>query len=459
MALPTVAINSTGSDIGASGAGPSVALTGTLAATHTNTTVNITDGADLSGVAVDGSAALWVSSSSGRQWSGITGISGSVGAWTVTVADAYANTESGKTWGIGGKRATLAGSIQLGLDVRAGWTIDVQTNQTLTANFSFRPNAVQGTTTTFKSSVGSATAGTGVQISTATNSIYGLDVQNGNCINVRNIYFKCTAGTPGSGVGPVFNAGSVTNIAIYGCVFDGWLYAVRGEDPGGNVQTVGLIVAGCEIKSCTTGGILVGNKGAIVEGNYIHGNTGNAVDVSCSQTPAPMSFIKNVVTANAGVGLRLVSNSGNMAIIARNNTVGNNTGAGSYGIFLHQNGSGTSFDVRDNVSYGNTAADIQVDTSLIDASVIDYNFYGTTGGSYVAGANDVTLSASPWTSSSDFGLNSTAGGGAACKGLASVPPNASANTAGDPGAIPSGSGGATPAAVFPVPTGKTTGFF
>src|SRR6478752_5150421 len=124
MALPTVVINSAGSDSAASGAGPSTALTGSLAATAASTTVNITDVVNLSGVAVDGSAALWVSSSSGRQWSKITAISGSSGAWVVTVANAYANTESGRTWGIGGKRATCAGSPQLFVDWGLGWIID-----------------------------------------------------------------------------------------------------------------------------------------------------------------------------------------------------------------------------------------------------------------------------------------------------------------------------------------------
>src|SRR5262245_57151438 len=74
MSLPIIQINnSTGSDTAASGAGPATALTGTLAATHANTTANITDAVDLSGVATDGSAALWVLSSSGRQFSKIRG--------------------------------------------------------------------------------------------------------------------------------------------------------------------------------------------------------------------------------------------------------------------------------------------------------------------------------------------------------------------------------------------------
>src|SRR3954470_959504 len=103
MALPTIAINSgTGSDTAASGAGPATALSGTGAATAASTTVTLlTDNPDLSGVATDGSAVIWVGSSSGRQFAKITGVNNTAGVKTVTVSDAFANTESGKNWGIG----------------------------------------------------------------------------------------------------------------------------------------------------------------------------------------------------------------------------------------------------------------------------------------------------------------------------------------------------------------------
>jgi hypothetical protein len=60
---------------------------------------------------------------------------------------------------------------------------------------------------------------------------------------------------------------------------------------------------------------------------------------------------------------------------------------------------------------------------------------------FSAGTGAITLTGSPYVSSSDFGLNSTAGAGAACKAVALAIPNATANTAGDIGAVPSGGGG------------------
>lgn len=133
---PTVQLNnSTGSDTLASGAGPGTAKTGTAAATHTNTTVNITDAVDLSGVLLDGSAVLCVQSSSGRQFSRIANVSGTSGAWVVTTQDAYANTESGRSWAIGGTLASIGATHALNLwnDARAGWTLTLNADDSIGA--------------------------------------------------------------------------------------------------------------------------------------------------------------------------------------------------------------------------------------------------------------------------------------------------------------------------------------
>ena len=445
MALPTVVINSSGSDTAASGAGPTTALSGTAAATASSTTVTLSvDAPDLSGVATDGSAVIWVGSSSGRQFAKITATDNILK--TVTVSDAYDNTESGKNWGIGGKRATLNGSLQLGPDCRAGWTIDLQTNDTLTANFNLKPNAVAGTQTTFKSTTGSAVAGTGVQLSTSTNSVWGVDTQNANNIQIRNIYFKSTAGTPGDGIGPAGSGGSASDVAISGCVIDGFRNGITGEDNGNNVQTVGLVINGCEVKNCTGRGVWVRQKGATLTYNFIHNNTGRGGDVANGQGVSAMSFCFNVFDNNGnsggtGSGLQVQSNQNTYCTIL-NNAFSNNTGTNGHGLYLNTT-TPSSFVVRNNISYGNNgtnAVDVNADSNLINAGVFDYNAYGTSSGSWVTGANDVTLTANPFISSTDWGLNSTGGGGAACKAVGANAPNASANAAPDLGPIPSGGG-------------------
>lgn len=135
MAVPTILIdNSSGSDTAASGAGPATALHGTGAATTASgSTVDLSaDSPNLSGVATDGSALLWVQSSSGRQASPITAVNNTTKV--VTVSDTYANTESGKTWAIGGKRATLddAGFRQIVKDRSGGGRFRLQIRERTT---------------------------------------------------------------------------------------------------------------------------------------------------------------------------------------------------------------------------------------------------------------------------------------------------------------------------------------
>ncbi len=129
MAYPNIVFNnSTGSDTQASGAGPTTAVFGTGASLSASTSVNLSaDSPDLSGVATDGSAVLWVLTSSGREFSKITGVDN--GTKIVTVETTYSVTESGRTWAIGGKRSTLHNADSLKLfttDARPTWRVEIQ---------------------------------------------------------------------------------------------------------------------------------------------------------------------------------------------------------------------------------------------------------------------------------------------------------------------------------------------
>lgn len=145
---PDIRFNSsTGSDTAASGAGPSVAVTGTAAA-HTNgvasTTITLTNSPDLSGVATDGSAAIWLNTTSGRQWSKITAKDDT--AKTVTVENSFTIASgSAVNYAIGGKRATFNETNSRKLftsDVGTYWTITTETDQSLTSSIActFNPS-------------------------------------------------------------------------------------------------------------------------------------------------------------------------------------------------------------------------------------------------------------------------------------------------------------------------------
>jgi len=446
VAFPTIAINSgSGSDTAASGAGPSTALSGSLAATHTNTTVNITDAVNLSGVAVDGSAVLWVNSSSGRQFSAITAISGSSGAWVVTVGTAYANTESGKSWGIGGKRATLTGSVRLPSDVLGGWTVDIQTGETITASLLWTPTTVAGSPFILTSTTGSTSSRT--KITTATASVNLCQVQGSNA-QVSNLWFDSTSGTPGRGI-TCSAGGNLINVTITNCKVSGCSYGVDGSNSSLN-QIQKCTIQGCEFLSCTNQGVIFSGgassdmvisqciiKGCTKEGLYLDTNLIMSVD-GC--------IIDSCNSGSAGKGgVYFKSTNSNKNCKFSHNDFTNNTGPGL--VLESTTAENGSVQVTDNIFYGNSTYGVDAGaTPVIDALINHHNAYGsnTTAArrGIGAGTGDVTLTVSPFNSSSDWGLNATAGGGAACKGAGSSVPNASANTAPDIGAIPSGGGSA-----------------
>ena len=137
MALPVILVNSaTGSDSAASGAGPATALTGSSASTSGTGLVVTLDGSpNLSGVATDGSHVIYLndSTANARNFGKITAADNT--AKTVTVSDAFGLSLSGKSWAIGGVRASINanGSEKLWStsgstagDVMPGWTVRMQ---------------------------------------------------------------------------------------------------------------------------------------------------------------------------------------------------------------------------------------------------------------------------------------------------------------------------------------------
>src|SRR5262245_38170373 len=109
MPLPTILVDSTtGSDTAASGAGPATALTGSAASTSADgLTVTLDGSPDLTNVATDGSHAVFLNDSTAgaRNFGKITAKDNV--AKTVTVTNAFGASLSGKSWAIGGKRASI----------------------------------------------------------------------------------------------------------------------------------------------------------------------------------------------------------------------------------------------------------------------------------------------------------------------------------------------------------------
>lgn len=415
MATPTIAIhNGTGSDTLASGAGPSTAVTGTAATTNTNTTVNIADAVALGGVATDGSAALWVNTTSGRQWSAITAISGSSGAWVVTVATAYTVTGSGRTWAIGGKRQTVDNSRQLFKDALAAWIIDLQqtgTDYTITASSLALNVNTAGAPITFTS-----TSGTRPVLSTSVSALVGMvDIASSTNLVISNLSLKYT-GSGGTVRGIVPNTASAANVTIHNCVIDGFYNGIDGQNSTYNAITH-LTTTLTEIKNCTNFGLINQNPIYLTD-SYVHNNTRHGVYAG-----GDAMLARCRITNNGSVG-----GDANIYMFAANTclTIINSTVAGAVngpGVLIF--GTTSAAILVNSIFWGNATYGVDNGNSASNWFVEYGCAYGanTTAArrGFSAGPGAVTLTGSPFNSSTDYGLNTTSGAGLACRNAGVTP--------------------------------------
>ena len=167
--------NSTGSDTQSSGLGPSAAVYGSGASTTGSSAV--VTGIDTTGVSAGD--LLWVQSSSGRQFSIIASVDSST---QVTCDDQFANTESSRTWAIGGKRATLddTSSRQAFSDL-AGMTFKTETDQTLTStlNMGGSLNQIEGASATQRSVITQSASSSSILSAPNPSRLFNLKLQGG----------------------------------------------------------------------------------------------------------------------------------------------------------------------------------------------------------------------------------------------------------------------------------------
>jgi len=428
MALPTLEYNSsTGSDTAASGAGPATAVTGSSAA-HTggspSTTITLTNTPDLSGVATDGSAAIFLATSSGsRHLSKITGVDD--GADTVTVEDSF-NIAAGSAvnYAIGGKRQTLIADTSRPDwdDTAAGWTFALDgTFDINTTSGTMDPAAgtlALGPTVIKKSA--SASGRPVLRIQTG-NAMTMFTVASGGWYRFEGVKFLHEYDWAGS---RLISASNSEVMEIVDCVFvnpsqaflfNGTVYFdVRDCYFSANyAEGVGLliggrccgIIQGCVIQGYTTGISLEqasSYAGVTVDSCLVLDCTGDGIVHQSNNAGVLNNIVDCTVVDNGSDGIAVTgtTNASN-ALVVRNCVLAYNGGYGLLGV-----SSGRVFNDY-NAYYSNTSGEVSNVTK---------------------GANSVTLSADPFTArgSDDYTLNATAGGGAACR------------EAGFPGAFPDG---------------------
>ena len=388
MALPTITFNSgTGSDTAASGSGGTAVTAGGNDGAATSAASGVVDlsadAPDLSGVATDGSMALWVSSSSGRQFSKITGTDDT--AKTVTCESTYANTESGKAWGIGGKRATLdaasSRTVFATTGALAGWTIVVEDSQTIATTITLSPSG--DTTNGWITLKGDSTTTRRVITISANSRVFS---PSGNLWKIENLQLACSNGTKTNAVG-LFIAGG-TDLLVRNCI----LGHATSTLLSGIVRSAGspmVQLIDVAAISCTSHGVNVDGGIAInAKGCHFDGNAGAGLQLSSTVR----STIEDcTITDNTGDGINLGNAS--TRLDCRNCTIDGNGGDGIDGT--------TSVNIAQGITIVNCQITNNIGTGLNFASnankvvsFVDYNNFfqnGTDRSNMDAGAHDTAL--------------------------------------------------------------------
>jgi hypothetical protein len=259
--------------------------------------------------------------------------------------------------------------------------------------------------------------GTKPLITTATNSTDLVNLPAGST-SLTNISFANTAGTPANGLVKTNVNGSAS---VVNCKLTGFTSAINGDNQGAHYFFLSLYVANSEISTSTIGvnnQLFSAGGGAVISNSYFHGCTTAAIQAGSSA----FQFVVVAGSVFDSNGYAVQTN--NVEVI--NSVISNSTHDGINGVtglssvnsvYWHNGGYGVSFNAGGStLSWANNGYGSNT-PSVANISLLAFQV-----------AHDVSLSVSPFVSSSNFALNSTGGGGAALK------------AAGFPGVSPAGTG-------------------
>lgn len=407
MALPVILVNSaTGSDTAASGAGPGTALTGSAGVSAGDGLSVTLDGSpDLSGVATDGSHVLFFNDTTAgnRNFVKITAVNN--GTKVVTVANALGFTLT-KAWAIGGKRASIAGTLSIKLfsnnsaagDAMPGWAVEMESGhtETLSATFTLRRSGDFTTgSITLRGTYGAATR----PVLTFSNNGVAF-THNLNMVNLRDFEIKNSNATKTASVGVSMSSSAAlcecsglvindsSNKFWKGIIHNGGGTTIRDCDIGNTASkgiestsaTFALVIKNCRLWSTAGNAIDIttssNSPGMIIEDCLIYGVTGIGISLALTGTAISFStfgFKINRCTVDtcSSDGIRITSSTTQGAGFALSEIVSSQiTGNGGYG-----------------VNFSNASPPTAV--QLLGAMRIDYCNFGTGGSVNTSGSVSV----------------------------------------------------------------------
>ena len=402
--FPTLVFNSgTGSDSAASGAGPATAVTGTTNAVTSSTTVTFAGSPDLSGVAQDGTAVLWVNGVGFVRISTVDNVAKSC------VVETALTCSAGTSFAIGGKRATFdntesrrlfaATSSPTALGASGRWTLQLEDDQALTSTITLAFTAGTGWLNIYSDGATRRT------ISCNASGAAIFSCNTANRIRYKRINFRHTHATT---KGYAFTHSSSTQVELREgiCGDSGGTDCPSGlstRTGGGGVLTmydfsvlrcgsIGIngtttvYMYGCEVSRCGGAGISPGAGEMVICNSIIAHNSGDGINSSATGgNTIPVQVIGCTIHGNTGDGIEFTGNN------CVNHTILNNsiTANGGYGLkfsgttphdaVVEYNNFGNASDSTNNTSgsasgFTLSATNLTVAAGYTDASAGTRNF-------------------------------------------------------------------------------------
>jgi Right handed beta helix region len=354
---------------------------------------------------------------------------------TTVTLDSSPGTGTGLTMNIGGALATIEQAFANMLLVTVGGNITwVKATATYTATGTLNlagqndfPMSFIGYTTT---------RGDGGQVTwTISNSSPLVTMATGNQFNwlFENFIFEPDSGSPGDG----FDGGLTGQnylCRFKNCKFTGFTVAIAlGYVNSVHFNASCLFFENCEITGCSSHGMELSGSNFLI-GCYIHGNGGDGVHITATNSGTSATgachFERCVIYNNTGNGIFVDQMNPSTQIMTWpqviNCAIVDNNGDG---IQLNS-GAGNNFNafvLVNNIIESNQGFGINSVHSGAGYLQIEYNNAFGSGGTANASGNynnltadptDITLTAEAFTTvGSNWTLNSTSGGGAACKAV------------------------------------------
>ncbi len=311
----------------------------------------------------------------------------------------------GSTGGQGKLGGALASSITAANAAASGNTVHVKAGTyTLTSSGTIN-NAAIGVLTFVGYNATHNDGGMKPLITTATNSVHLFNMSTGggaDRVTFKNLSMSNTAATR---YDAIFATGGLSHIVLVKCLLDGFRIGVNGDNLNYMNYFSSVTLLGTEIKNCTIDAIRNRFGVISIHSSYIHHQTG--AGVSTNGAAIPVMAVNSIFASNGGNGITAVG-----PLLVSNCVFASNTGDG-----VNTTQSST---VANTIFYGQTGRGINAGSAAA-VHICRNNAYGSnTAGNLANVTTDVgavTLTADPFTNAAagDFTLNSTAGGGTACK--------------------------------------------